>query len=289
MSQATKDAIRHLQEQGYAVIAPTGDCKVISQEDSEYGLYWGATGGYLTIWRLPRDLAYNPGVEDNFGECFGNKWCLGEEWGDLTSVHFTTITQKMIDKENFEDYEDSDSEEEEDEEDDDKMTCEKCAREEKAGEEFKEYGGDYMCSECITEMEDSCDCCVKGWSKANEFGRCTCRCSACKNLLRDCQYGCSEEAKPETVHEMAVRIIAEQVKKQEEGGEAAAEPNEDEDCCAICCKCEEKFENSLNSPMCDECYEKLGDDKESRLRKYSQEVHGMEGAVYDAFRAVVFK
>jgi hypothetical protein len=41
------------------------------------------------------------------------------------------------------------------------------------------------------DYEDSCDCCVKGWSKANEFGRCVCRCS-CRKLLRNCRYECKE-------------------------------------------------------------------------------------------------
>ena len=40
------------------------------------------------------------------------------------------------------------------------------------------------------DYEDSCDCCVKGWSKANEFGRCVCRCD-CGKLQRDCRYKCS--------------------------------------------------------------------------------------------------
>jgi len=137
--------------------------QIISQEDEkEDSLYWGATDGYLTIWRVPENVV----VPDDY---FSHSECLGVEWGGLSAAHFRTITQKMIDTNDFDEYvDDSDSEK-------------------------------------------------------------------------------------------------------------------------TCCKCKEKFEDSLNSPMCDDCYEKLGDDKESRLRKYSQEVHGMEGAVYDAFRAVVFK
>ena len=134
--------------------------QIISQEDEkEDSLYWGATDGYLTIWRVPENVV----VPDDY---FSHSECLGVEWGGLSAAHFRTITQKMIDTNDFDEYVD------------DEKTC---------------------------------------------------------------------------------------------------------------CKCKEKFEDSLNSPMCDDCYEKLGDDKESRLRKYSQEVHGMEGAVYDAFRAVVFK
>lgn len=38
---------------------------------------------------------------------------------------------------------------------------------------------------------DSCDCCVRGWSKENEFGRCECECW-CSKLLRDCKYTCAE-------------------------------------------------------------------------------------------------
>ena len=38
--------------------------------------------------------------------------------------------------------------------------------------------------------DDICDCCVKGWDKENEFGRCSCWCSSCGELLRDCKYKC---------------------------------------------------------------------------------------------------
>ena len=40
------------------------------------------------------------------------------------------------------------------------------------------------------DYNDSCDCCVKGWSKANEYGRCVCRCD-CGKLQRICRYKCS--------------------------------------------------------------------------------------------------
>ena len=43
-----------------------------------------------------------------------------------------------------------------------------------------------------------------------------------------------------------------------------------------CCKCQEKFEDYENSPMCDDCYEGLGETKEERLRKYSLEVYGID-------------
>ena len=43
------------------------------------------------------------------------------------------------------------------------------------------------------DYTDSCDCCVKGWSKANEFGRCECVCE-CLKLYRDCQYKCKSES-----------------------------------------------------------------------------------------------
>jgi len=48
------------------------------------------------------------------------------------------------------------------------------------------------------KYEDMCDCCVKGWDKINEFGRCTCVCSKCDTLLRDCKYNCPDEEEEET-------------------------------------------------------------------------------------------
>ena len=66
---------------------------------------------------------------------------------------------------------------------------------------FVLFNGFFVCDECEDDMmdlkdvdgydyKDSCDCCVKGWSKANEFGRCVCLCS-CGRLLRDCRYTCA--------------------------------------------------------------------------------------------------
>ena len=43
------------------------------------------------------------------------------------------------------------------------------------------------------DYTDSCDCCVKGWSKANGYGRCICVCE-CDKLYRDCQYKCKSES-----------------------------------------------------------------------------------------------
>ena len=40
------------------------------------------------------------------------------------------------------------------------------------------------------DYENSCDCCVKGWTEPNEFGLCQCCCSNCDNLLSDCRYRC---------------------------------------------------------------------------------------------------
>jgi hypothetical protein len=51
--------------------------------------------------------------------------------------------------------------------------------------------------QALEEEEDMCDCCVKGWDKENEWGRCGCICSKCDRLLRDCKYKCLEE-EPDT-------------------------------------------------------------------------------------------
>jgi hypothetical protein len=52
--------------------------------------------------------------------------------------------------------------------------------------------------------------------------------------------------------------------------------DEEEEELTTCCKCQEKFEDYLNSPMCDDCFEGLGETKEERLHKYSLEVHGVD-------------
>jgi hypothetical protein len=66
------------------------------------------------------------------------------------------------------------------------------------------------------DYEDSCDCCVKGWSKANEFGRCVCRCSRCRKLLRNCRYKCFEEAaKDAQPSKKSIIELREREKKEE--------------------------------------------------------------------------
>jgi hypothetical protein len=74
---------------------------LISQENFKTeNLYWGASCGHVTIWRLPEDLTIPDDMD--FGDVFGNSRCLGEEWGGLNSVCIKTVTQEMIDAENFE-------------------------------------------------------------------------------------------------------------------------------------------------------------------------------------------
>jgi hypothetical protein len=87
--------------------------------------FWGVNnGGDLTFWKLSKE------VEDTF-DCneFGNKWCLGEDWGGLSSVSFRTITKKMVEYGSFEDRgeeDDSEDEDEDSDEDDDFEDCEDC-------------------------------------------------------------------------------------------------------------------------------------------------------------------
>ena len=73
---------------------------LVDQDDFKTdNLYWGANCGHVTVWRLPEDLVI-PDDKD-FGDVFGNKWCLGEEWGGLNTVCIKTVTQEMIDCEQF--------------------------------------------------------------------------------------------------------------------------------------------------------------------------------------------
>lgn len=69
--------------------------------------------------------------------------------------------------------------------------CAECRKDANAAEDEDEEED----SECDDDFdyEDCCDCCVKGRSKANEHGRCVCRC-ACGKLLRNCRYECKEWA-----------------------------------------------------------------------------------------------
>jgi len=38
--------------------------------------------------------------------------------------------------------------------------------------------------------DDTCGACVKGMDTENQFGRCTCMCSTCHDLVRICKYEC---------------------------------------------------------------------------------------------------
>ena len=55
-----------------------------------------------------------------------------------------------------------------------------------------EYGGwtDNPENHDNNEQNLSCDCCIKGWDIANEFGLCVCCCFRCNSLLKDCRYKC---------------------------------------------------------------------------------------------------
>lgn len=76
---------------------------VIHPKNEDDVFYWGATDGYITIWRVPSDL-----TGDFDTDKFGNKHCLGEEWGGLSwcggrfEITVRTITKKMMEEEDFE-------------------------------------------------------------------------------------------------------------------------------------------------------------------------------------------
>jgi len=171
---------------------------IINQHNTKDCLYWGATNGYLTIWRLPKSV--NVHDDCDFGDAFGNKWCLGEEWGGLMHAECRTITQKMIDKENFEDEDECSASEDEEED----LECAAWCKPISEGREPEERDADEFLS-----TKQKCPSC--------ELER--------QEILKE---------KQETVHEMAVRIIAEQVKKQEENGEAEASNETEEGCCTNC-------------------------------------------------------
>jgi hypothetical protein len=139
--------------EGYYVCTPQN---IISQEEEEDCLYWGATNGYLTIFRLPKSV--NVPDDCDFGDAFGNKWCLGEEWGGLTKASFQTITQEMIDNENFEQEQGySDSEDDSDNED---LECAAWCKPIREGKEPEERDADEFlstkqkCPSCELERQE---------------------------------------------------------------------------------------------------------------------------------------
>ena len=75
------------------------------EEREDCTLYWGVNDGHLTIWRFPYELMeaqMEEGEEEpDLGYIYGHKRALGEEWGSLTSAIVRTITQEMLDAEDF--------------------------------------------------------------------------------------------------------------------------------------------------------------------------------------------
>jgi hypothetical protein len=94
-AHAILTAIRELKKNDPAEFATFQ--KGYEEEMTEGVAYWGVNnGGDLTFWKLSKE------VEDDF-DCqeFGNKRCLGEDWGGLSSVSFRTITKEMVECEDF--------------------------------------------------------------------------------------------------------------------------------------------------------------------------------------------
>jgi hypothetical protein len=247
-----EDAIQHLKEENYFVCKQEEYTKTleelgarheaqkahqinfINQDDTEDCLYWGATCGYLTIWRLPKSV--NVPDDCDFGDAFGNKWCLGEEWGGLMQADIRTITQKMVDKGRWEDPDnysgESDSDSEDDEDDEEDLECVAWCKPISEGREPEERDAD----EFLTTKQ---------------------KCPSCE-LER-------QEIIAETVQEMAVRIIAEQVKKQEENGEAEASNETEEGCCTNCGV-------FLDEDMHIFCYSR-GEEEETMCCECGQDLH----------------
>jgi predicted nuclease with TOPRIM domain len=75
------------------------------EERKDCTLYWGVNDGHLTIWRFPYELmeaSMEEGEEEpDLGYIYGHKRALGEEWGSLSSAIVRTITQEMLDAEDF--------------------------------------------------------------------------------------------------------------------------------------------------------------------------------------------
>lgn len=83
--------------------------KDYAEEMTEGVSFWGVNDGYLTLWKLSKE------VEDEFdaGD-FGNKNCLGDEWGGFSGVSTRIITKKMMEYGDFCEREDESDDEEDD-------------------------------------------------------------------------------------------------------------------------------------------------------------------------------
>jgi len=69
--------------------------KNYEEETTDDVAYWGVNDGYITLWKLHEE------VEDFDCYEFGNKNCLGEEWGRFGGVRTRTITKEMMEYGDF--------------------------------------------------------------------------------------------------------------------------------------------------------------------------------------------
>ena len=89
------------------------------KEMTEGVKYWGATNGFITFWKLFKELEDE---DDNFGAPIQYKErCFGEEWGGFCGIETRTMTKKMVKKmvEGFSEDEDEDEDEDENTEEED--------------------------------------------------------------------------------------------------------------------------------------------------------------------------
>ena len=59
------------------------------------------------------------------------------------------------------------------------------------------------------DLNNTCDCCLGGWDRENEYGWCECICDECDRRLGDCKYTCQdieEEVAVETNLDRRIRM-----------------------------------------------------------------------------------
>lgn len=98
--------IQNMKEIADVFVAINLEEKQDEKEEEDGILYWGATNGHLTIWRVPHSVLPDPCDLREFSQKIADD--LGEEWGELNTITYCTITKEMLKEWNLDTDEDTD-------------------------------------------------------------------------------------------------------------------------------------------------------------------------------------